>query len=141
MPLNQIDGLPIFDAKGPIKLSVTKQDVSRADPKHPESCAVAVACRRSTHAKEVRVHLGRVYVRTNNVNWTRYKTPQNMRAEIIAFDRGGKFEPQDFVLPPMQPSHRASGKRQGGATIAKKVSSGKKRKAPHVVKNVRTGPA
>ncbi len=143
MPLNQIEGLPIFDAKKAIKLTVTKGDIRNADPKRPNSCAVAVACQRSTHAKEVRVHLGRIYVRTNDTNWQRFMTPKPMRDEIIAFDRGGKFEPGEFTLAPPQPSKKASGKRQGGPTIAKRVTGekAKKRRAYHVVKNVRTGPA
>lgn len=144
MSLTQIDGLPVFDAKKAISLTVTAKDVDNADPKRPNNCAVAIACRRSTQAKEVRVHLGRVYVRTNDQNWQRFITPRPMRSEIIAFDRGGNFEPGTFTLSAPQPSKKATGKRQGGKTtvkVAKKVAGGKKRKAPHVVKNVRTGPA
>jgi hypothetical protein len=143
MRLNQIDGLPIFDAKKAISLTINAKDVDRADPKRPDNCAVAIACRRQTHAKEVRVHLGRVYVRANDLNWQRYITPRPMRAEIIAFDRGGEFEPGTFTLSAPQPTKRVTGKRQGTSRqrVAKGVTGGKKRAAYHVVKNVRTGPA
>jgi len=143
MGLNHIGGLPIIDAKKAISLTINARDVDLADPKRPNNCAVAIACRRQTHAKEVRVHLGRVYVRANDLNWQRYITPRPMRAEIIAFDRGGEFEPGTFTLSAPQPSKRATGKRQGTAPkrIAKRVAGGKKRATYHVVKNVRTGPA
>lgn len=144
--VKSIDGLPIFDAKKPIQLHITKEDISGADKKKPNSCAVAKACSRQLHAKEVRVHLGRVYVRTNNTNWQRFITPKPMRTEIIAFDRGGKFMPDTYHLAAPHPTAKASGKRQGGKDkpkIAKRVSGGKKktRQVKHIVQDVRTGAA
>lgn len=144
MRVREIDGKPVFDAKKPLILKVNANDVAKADPKEPADCAVARACRREMHAKEVRVHLGRVYVRMNEGNWTRYLTPKAMRQEIITFDRGGSFEPGEFTLsPPM--SRAATGKQQG--TSRRKYKNGssnpnrKKRPAPHIVTNVRMGPA
>lgn len=113
MPLKTIDGLPIFDAKHSLKLEISPNDIAKADPKQPADCAVARSIRRTTHCKEVRVHLGRIYVRSNASNWQRYLTPKPMRNEIIAFDRGGTFEPAKFTLLAPQPSKRL-GKRQGG---------------------------
>jgi hypothetical protein len=138
MRVQEIDGKPVFDAKKPLILTVNRNDVAKADAKEPADCAVARACRRELHAKEVRVHLGRVYVRLNEGNWTRYITPKAMRSEIIAFDRGGAFEPGEFRLAAPEPS-KALGKRRGGSKPFKR--SGKKRTAPHVVTNVRVGPA
>lgn len=141
MSRNSIDGLPIIDAKRPIKLHVTAADIGKADLKEPHNCAVARACRRDLHALEARIHLGRVYVKTNPGSWTRYITPKPMRAEIIAFDRGGHFEAGEFVLSAPSPN-KLLGKRRGTMTNTnKKKSQQKKRKSPHVVKNVRTGPA
>lgn len=143
MSLKRIEELPIFDAKRPINLHITAKDVSTADPKRPNSCAVAKACKRSLHALEVRVHLSRVYIRSNKMNWQRYLTPNSLRQEIIAFDRGGQFEPGVYKLGRLQPSKRVTGKAQGSRTSTqtkKKPNQGKKR-AYHVVKNVRTGPA
>lgn len=140
--LNTIDGLPVFDAKRPLKVEVKASDVAKADLKKPNSCAVAQACYRATHAHEVRVHLGRVYVRTNNTNWQRFVTPKDMRTEIIAFDRGGEFEPGEFLLNVPPPSKKVTGKRQGGASQnARPRKKGKPRKSPVVVRNVRCGPA
>lgn len=145
MSLKQIDGLPIIDAKKGLMLTITPKDISRADLKDPADCVVARACRREVQAQEVRVHLARIYVRTNKGSWTRYVTPLNMRSEIIAFDRGGTFEPQTFELKTPSEAKQAKGTRQGGKT--KKGYHGrnnpnrKKRKSPAVVKNVRIGPA
>jgi len=140
MPLHQIDGKPVIDAKRSITLNITPGDIAKADRKEPADCAVARACRRDLHAKEVRVHLGRVYVRMNEGNWQRFMTPKSLRSEIIAFDRGGTFEPGSFVLPAPQPSKRASGKRQGSVPKKPSRRNGKNR-VRHVVTDVRTGPA
>lgn len=138
MRIKGIDGKPVIDAKRPIKLHITPKDISGGDPKHPESCAAARALLREQHCKEVRIHLGRVYVRSNESNWQRYITPKNLRSEIIAFDRGGAFEPGEFVLAAPQPAKKL-GKRRGGSSPFRRSS--KKRRAPTVVNNVRTGPA
>lgn len=144
MPLKQIDGLPIIDAKRPLTLNITERDIKGADVQDPADCVVARACRRELLAKEVRVHLGRVYVRTNKGNWNRYITPKAMRTEIIAFDRGGKFEPQSFELKTPSEAKQASGTRQGTRSRYKNSRNNpnrKKRRSPIVVRNVRTGPA
>lgn len=137
MKIKVIDGLPVIDAKRPLTLHVLKSDVAKADVKEPAGCAVARACRRELHVEEARIHLGRVYLRSNKGNWTRYITPKSMRAEIIAFDRGGTFEPGEFVLHVPQPTKQL-GKSTGGG---KNTKHPKKRRPPHVVTNVRTGPA
>jgi len=142
MSLKDIDGKPIINAKKPITIHINKNDISKADIKEPADCAVARACRRELHVKEVRVHLGRVYLRANEGNWTRYVTPKALRAEIIAFDRGGAFEPGEYELKAIPPSKAPTGKAQGSLknkTRPKKLH--KKRAKPHVVTNVRTGPA
>lgn len=139
MRIKGIDGKPVIDARRPIKLHITPKDIAHADPKHPESCAAARALMREQHCKEVRIHLGRVYVRSNDSNWQRYITPKNLRSEIIAFDRGGAFEPGEFILSAPQPTKRL-GKRRGAAPV-RNAGRGKKRRPPTVVSNVRTGPA
>lgn len=138
MSLKQIDGLPIINAKRPIKLTITSNDVKGGDAKEPQDCVVERACRRELRAKEVRVHLARIYMRTSEGSWTRYFTPQQMRSEIIAFDRGGNFAAGEYHLGAISPS-KATGKTQGAK--AKHRKSGKKRQKPHVVADVRMGPA
>ena len=137
MSLRQIDGLPIVDSKKSLKITINTNDINKADPKQPEDCVIARACRRELHVKEVRVHLGRVYLRSNQGNWVRYMTPRSLRTEIIAFDRGGQFAPGEYSLKGVPPSHRLGTKTKTGP----KKKAGKKRIKPHIVTNVRTGPA
>lgn len=144
MRVHEIDGLPVLNATKAVSLTILPNDIGHASRKEPMDCVVARACRRDMHAKEVRVHLGRIYVRTakgdkNKGSWTRYLTPKSMRTEIIAFDRGGQFEPGTFTLSAPQPS-RQKGRHQGGVWHRRSPQA-KKRRPPAVVKNVRTGPA
>lgn len=139
--LRQLEELPIFDGKRPLKLKITTKDINSADPKRPNSCAVAKACKRELHAKEVRVHLSRVYVRTNDLNWQRYMTPQNLRSEIVAFDRGGQFEPGTYTLGKVPHYDQPTGSRQGGKDKPGHKKSRTRKRAYHVLKNVRGGPA
>ncbi len=110
--MKTVKHLPIIDAKRPVTLVITKRDVTTADTKEPAHCVVAKACRRMMNAAEVRVHLSRTYVRANEGNWTRFFTPRSLRQEIIAFDRGGKFEPGQYqlgVIPKAKQSKSAAG--------------------------------
>lgn len=138
MRIKEIDGLPVIDAKEPLTLHVSKRDVAYAEVKEPNACAVARACRRELAVKEARIHLGRVYLRNNESNWVRYLTPKSMRDEIIAFDRGGAFEPGEFILAPPHPTKQL-GKSTGGRKPRR--NNAKPRKPPHIIKNVRGGPA
>src|SRR6185503_11260134 len=140
--ITNIAGLPVIDAKRPIKLSITLDDIKKANTKAPNACAVARACQRQLHVLEARVHLSRIYLRTNDSNWVRYSTPRCIRSEIIAFDRGGAFQPIDAVLGPLSPSKAVTGKAQGAPKKKTAHSAPKrKRQAPHVVTDVRGGPA
>ncbi len=108
----KINGLPVKNGKKSISIMVTAQDVKRASVKDPTNCVAAIACRRDLGCTEARVHVGRTYLRFNG-HWDRYHTSPNLRSEIIAYDRSGKFVPGEYVLRRMQPTARANGKRQG----------------------------
>ncbi len=69
--LKSIDGMPVIDAKQSTTLHITKQDIARGDRKRPDKCAAALAIVREMHAIEARVHLSRIYIRTNKGNWQR----------------------------------------------------------------------
>jgi hypothetical protein len=135
-----INGLPVVDAKRALTLHITKADIARAADsiKKPESCAAARACYRELHAKEVRIHTYRAYVRTNESNWVRYWVPTRLRQEIVAFDRGGQFEPGEYKLDKIPPSSAVTGKTQGTRPPRKK--QGPPRKS-YKLQNVRGGPA
>lgn len=141
MGIKAIEGLPVLNAKKPLKIHILPIDISKADVKVPEKCAAARAIVRECHALEARVHLGRVYVRSNKSNWQRYETPKSLRSELIAFDRGGTFQPGTYELIPLKSSKHPTGERQGGKDNPKQ----KRRKVPYrpkvLVQGVRNGPA
>jgi hypothetical protein len=139
--LTHIDGLPVTDATRSLELHITARDIAHADNKNPEDCVAARACRRQFHAKEARIHLGRTYIRLNDNNWIRLRTPKPLRDEIIAFDRGGKFEPGDFLLSPVVPADRlGNNKRNRKPPVKVAGPRPKKRRPAHIVTNVRNGP-
>lgn len=137
-----IDGLPVVDAKRPLRLHITKADVTMAKPKDPANCAIAVACRRELKVIEARVHLSRIYIRTNNKTWHRHTATDALRNEIIALDRGGRFIPITAHLGVLTGTQR-TGERPRRANYLIRLESqktGKKRKSPKVVKDVRGSP-
>ncbi len=137
----EINGLPVIDAKKAIVVRITKNDISKAIPKQPDGCAIVRACIRGLHVLEARVHLSRIYLRTNASNWQRYATPPALRDEIIAFDRGGTFSPCEATLAVVRASARTGKGTQGGPSVPPAQRSGKKRRKHHVVTDVRAGPA
>lgn len=143
--VTQIDGRPIIDAAKPVTLEILDRDIAKADRKEPLDCVVARACRRDLGAKEVRVHLTRIYVRFSDGSWQRFVTPKRMRTDIIAFDRGGSFPPGSFVLVPPPLSQKLTGKREGSKNDkfnhASKNPNRKKRvRAFRVTEDVRSTP-
>lgn len=130
MKTMEIEGLPVKDAKKSVILQITGADVKKGRVKSPESCAAAIACKRQLGASEAHVHKSRTYLRFNG-HWIRYQTPASLQAEIVAFDRGGKFEPGEHRLMKMQPSKTVDRKR------GPRRSKGKKRSGYHIVKNIR----
>jgi hypothetical protein len=104
-----IDGMPIKDSVKSVVLHITRKDIKLGAKKSPERCAAALAAKRDMHADEARVHLGRTYLRFGK-KWVRYLTSGSLKAEIIAFDRGGSFSPGDYLIHKMGPAKRASGR-------------------------------
>lgn len=99
----KVKGVRVVDATKPLRLSITDEDCKYGNKKEHHTCAAAVALLRQGEGAEVRVHVSRAYVKRGR-KWVRYKVPASMRAEIIAFDRGGTFSPGEFVLSPVQDS-------------------------------------
>jgi hypothetical protein len=134
----RIDGLPVKDAKKKLPITINARDVRRGNNNQPTSCAAAQACLRQSDASAARVHLGRTYLLIDGKHWLRFKTPASMRSEIIAFDRGGKFATGEYVLGALQPTSRATGKRQG--TVEKPTRNRKtaKKRRYHAVTDVRS---
>lgn len=142
--LYEIGGIPVVDSREPVYFEITAEDIQGARRKQPNACAVARACARELHVKEARIHLGRIYLLKRGAHqWERYVTPASLRDEIIAFDRGGRFQPGEFYLAKIAGTKHATGqKRQGGPdNPARKRKRHKVRRPYHIVTDVRTGPA
>ena len=131
----EIAGKPVKDATKKVEFTITKRDVTTGATKDPAACAAAKACMRELGATEARVHLSRTYLKINN-EWQRFQTPGAIRSEIIAFDRGGSFEPGDYTLRPLPKSERNKRGKAHSLGAPKHGRLGHHRK-PHVVTNVR----
>ena len=122
--MKRIDGELIANGMTRLRVNVTKQDIERGQPLDQNSCAIAVACvRQLKNVVAAKVHKGRLYLKfEGQARWRRWTVPEYATREIVAFDRGGRFVPQqiDFSPPPMTvlPAYRKP----------KQVRSGKRRK-------------
>ncbi len=96
----EINGKKVVDATRRARIVITERDAREGDNKNPSSCAAARAAKRDVpECISARVHVGRVYIETPK-QWVRYFTPERLRTEIVAFDRGGSFEPGEYELKP-----------------------------------------
>ena len=118
----EINGKKVVDATKSVKIMITKKDTVEGDNKNPSSCAAARAAKRIENCISARVHLGRVYIEQKD-KWVRYQTPEALRSEIIAFDRGGSFQPGEYDLRPLPPSSRETFRKAGSATSRNKLGN------------------
>jgi hypothetical protein len=108
----EIAGKKVVDAKRPAKIVITERDAKVGDNKNPSSCAAALAAKRDIpECLSARVHIGRVYIEQKD-KWVRFMTPDSLRSEIIAFDRGGSFQPGEYELKAPAPSETEAGRKR-----------------------------
>ena len=132
----KINGLPVFDAKEPISFAVTQRDIDRGGIKEPDSCAIALACKRKAHTKDARIHLTYSYLLEKD-HWLRYRTPACISREIVAFDRGGSFEPGEYtLLVPFKSDRIGLRVRPRGRHYNRRILQ----RSVHITANVRTRP-
>jgi hypothetical protein len=139
-----IQGMPIIDATEAIEVTITPNDVRLGKKKNAHGCAAARALCREHQADAAIVHFSRAYVRRGDT-WFRYAVPDMLRSEVVAFDRGGNFEPGDYMLHAIQPTQRLSAggggdsrRRQANKRDGSKPQTGNRPKRPyHVVTGVR----
>jgi hypothetical protein len=106
----EINGKRVVDATKPIKITITPKDISKGDNKNPSGCAAAQAAMHSVpDCISARVHIGRVYIEQEK-RWVRYNTSDALRTEIVAFDRGGQFEPGEYTLRPISANETQEGR-------------------------------
>lgn len=87
----------VRDAKDSIDIEVTPADIRSSATKDHNSCAVATACKRAMHLDGVIVSRSMAYLVKGGVA-TRYHVPARVTREVVAFDRGGSFEPGEYRL-------------------------------------------
>ena len=131
--MQTMNDVPIINALKPAKITVTSLDVERGDSKAPGACPAARACCHTLHASAARVYISTTFVELpaktarhycdrRSLNaitkrgpvWVRFRTPSALRTEVMSMDRSKTFDPGEYTLPPIQPSHRATGRRIGG---------------------------
>lgn len=139
---NMIYGRPVVNGKRKIALHISAADVKNGKNKAPGACAAAMALMREVpNCIKARVHLGRTYILKDDDQWYRYKTPEALQREIVAFDKGGKFEPGEYELRPMSPSEMIPIKKKvAGSETNRRGPKGAPNKQPrkfHVTKGVR----
>jgi hypothetical protein len=151
----RINGKPVIDAKKPLILDVTADDIKHSNPLDPAGCAAAVAVMRQEGVSKALVHLSKVYIERPK-NYERYEAPRALRTEVIAYDRGGSFEPDKFKLNAISPSQTKEARKQyrlqvpGGKNALPKKSNWKtypikgvagSRPRQHIVTKVRARPS
>ena len=135
----KIQGMNVVDANQELEVSITQNDIRLGKKKTAHGCAAALAICREHHADAAIVHFSRAYVKKGET-WYRYSVPPMLRSEVVAFDRGGNFEPGDYTLKTVQPTVRldAPVRRKTYPANGKKPQNGNRPKKPyHVVTGVR----
>ena len=133
MQSHRIGGRNVVDSTRTIQIEVTEQDTQLASRQDHGNCAVARACMKQ-EGTDALVHISRVFLKMKHKNiWVRYIVRNDLRTEIVAFDRGGKFEPGIFKLYQIPPTKKL-GKRNGTNT---NKGPKPKRKAPTTLHGVR----
>jgi hypothetical protein len=107
----------IVNADKPLVIEVPKQLPKKGRRKNSYHCAFAEACALKPDVEEAIIHLSTAYIRfKGHKRFRRYRVQQRLRDQIVMFDKYGDFEPGEYTLGIIQPSHQASGSRQGSNT-------------------------
>ena len=115
----------VVDANHNARIEVTKSDETKANKKSHKTCAMAVACKRKFHLDGVIISANRAYL-VKGDKARRFELPPSVTKEIVSFDRGAGFEPGEYALAKVGPTHRldapkgpTKGKAHGGDTARK----------------------
>jgi hypothetical protein len=132
----RINGTPVKDATKKIVLTITPQDVKSGAKKNANSCAAANALCRQEGCEAAKVHMSRAYIKKGKT-WYRFAVPLALKNEVLAFDRGGTFEPGEYVLTPLQPSVRLGADKRDRPLPHQSKGKIKRKRPYHVVSGVR----
>lgn len=87
----------VVDATQAIEINVKNRDCNSAEVKNHNECAMAKACKRQLHIDGAVISVGTAYLVKGDTA-TRYRIPERISREIIAFDRNGGFMPGQYKL-------------------------------------------
>ena len=87
----------VNDAKAGISVEVTRADERASQRKSHETCAMAVACKRTMKLDGVIISIKTAYM-IRGTTATRFKVPERVSREVVSFDRGAGFEPGNYRL-------------------------------------------
>ena len=128
----KIGGAKISNAYRAFDFEIKARDIEQGQPNDPCSCAAALALRRATKAREVRVYRDVTYIQRSKDHVDRYHTSAALRLETIVFDREGNFVPGRYRLEPM-PLREKTISLNGDA----KRTTNRKKAVRHRIPNVR----
>lgn len=134
--MKRIDGEPVTNSATSLRLKITEDDIQRGVRGQPNACAIAVAAmHRIKGCSAAQIHRRTAYLNVNG-KWRRYRIPDALWAEIIAFDRGGKFYAgeHDLSAPPL---HDLFPKKKRRASSTSSTGSNRRPRPRHVVPGLR----
>ena len=142
MALKSIEGLPIHDATKDVVITVTATEAKHNGGRlKADDCPIARACKRALGASRVFVHRSRVYIKNGANHYTRYMPSAALRLELIAFDRGARFQGGEFVLRRPRKSEKLGADRLKQRDPKRQTGPKRKRLVPiHVLEGVRESP-
>lgn len=134
---------PIVDATDPLALEVKPIDVVRASEANSKCCAYVRACEREVPGVEAAFFFRTTAYLEFNDKIVRYRLPESVQKEIVAFDRHRSMEPGLYQLSPMAPSKTVQASRKRNARrkktqAAQRGISGQKRSVIHRTQGIRT---
>jgi hypothetical protein len=134
--MKRIDGEPVANSATTLRLTISEDDIKRGKRGQPNACAIAVAAMEKIKGcTAAQIHRRIAYLNING-KWRRYRIPAGLWAEIIAFDRGGRFFPgeHDLNAPPIEPLVKPKRKR---STSSASYISNRKRRPYRLIPGVR----
>lgn len=132
--LRSPDNAKLSDARRDLVLTVTPSDIKGATRGDNSACAAAHALCRQEKYRQAKVFKTKTYVQQRDGSWLRYITPGSLYTELMIFDRGGRMEAGDFILP------APKGIQKLGAHTKPKGRGGQTGKPPrsmHLIEKVR----
>ena len=138
--------LPVVDAKDRLRIMPCAEDIEGATRRDPSMCAMAMACRRMFHSKNVLFLRTVAYVEVPSPVpgkriVERFFLNKHAREQIAEFDKSGKFDPAGYILHAPHKAGKLDSKRKNNIKYRARVLAGKAgtRHNPKMITGVRDG--